>query len=96
MKQETKNKIVNVGSIVLTVGTGTLVSYVAGMGTIALVNTVFKEGLTKSQLRLFEGVTLTGSLGLGWLTCYETLPKFEGMLSEIMDIFPTTKEVSDD
>ena len=80
MKQETKK----------------LVSYMAGMGTIALVNTVFKEGLTKSQLKLFEGVTLTGSLGLGWLTCYETMPKFEGILSEIVDIFPTTKEVSND
>lgn len=96
MKQETKRKIVDVGTIVLTVGTGTLVSYMAGMGTIALVNHVFKEGLTKSQLKLFEGVTLTGSLGLGWLTCYETMPKFEGILSEIIDIFPTTKEVADD
>ena len=96
MKRETKDKLVGVGTIVLTVGTGTLVSYVAGMGTLALVNHVFKDGLTKSQLRLFEGVTLTGSLGLGWLTCYETMPKFEGIMSEIIDIFPTTKEVKDE
>ena len=95
MKQETKRKLIDAGTIALTVGTGTLAGYIAGMGTVALVNTVFKEGITKGQAKLFGAVTLTGALGMGWLTCYETYPKFEGSMPEIMDIFPTTKEVQD-
>ena len=98
MKEKTKRMLRTVGVDVLTIGTATLASYASGMGMVALANHVFKDGFTKPQLKLFEAVTITGSLGVGYLVAYESLPKFEGMISEILDIFPTdpdVKEVND-
>lgn len=93
MKEKTKRVLKAVGVQTLTIGTATLACYASGMGMVALVNHVFKDGLTKPQLKLFGAVTLTGSLGVGYLVAYESFPKFEGMISEVLDIFPTDPDV---
>ena len=97
MKKETKDAIIVVGSTILTVGTSTLIGWMTGWGACALVNHVFKDGLTKSQLKGFGTITTIGSVGVSLVTAEKTLPKFTGIMQDIVDIFPTdAKEVNQD
>ena len=94
MKKKTKDDLVGIGAMVLTVGTSTLVGWMAGWGAVSLVNHVFADGLTKGQLKLFGAVTTIGGVGLSLAVADEAFPKFTGIMQDIMDIFPTEpKEV---
>ena len=94
MKKETKDVIIAVGSTVLTVGTSTLIGWMAGWGAVSLVNHVFTDGLTKGQLKGFGAITTIGSIGVSLATAEKALPKFTGIMQNIVDIFPTDpKEV---
>lgn len=95
MKQETKDLITAVGSTALTVGTSTMLGWAAGWGSIALANAVFKDGLTRGQLKLFGSVICVGSVGVGYLVAQDTYPKFVGLIQDVLDVFPTDpKEVN--
>ena len=95
MKKETKDNIVFVGSTMLTIGTSCMLGWMAGWGATALVNHVFSEGLTRGQLKAFSAVTFLGSAGVALATADTLYPKFTGYLQDVMDVFPTTKEVKD-
>lgn len=96
MKKETKDTIVFASSMAFTLGTSVMAGWAAGWGAIALANTVFKEGLKRSELNLLGSVVTIGSVGVGYLVAQETYPKFVGFMEDVMDIFPTDpKEVKD-
>ena len=97
MKKETKDVIIAVGSTVLTIGTSTLIGWMTGWGACALAHYVFKDGLTKGQFNVFGTITGIGSVGVSLATAEKTLPKFTGIMQDIVDIFPTDpKEVNQD
>ena len=96
MKKETKDVVIAIGSTVLTIGTSTLIGWMTGWGACALVNHVFKDGLTRSQLKGFGAITTIGSVGVSLVTAEKTLPKFTGIMEDIVDIFQTDpKEVAE-
>lgn len=95
MKQKTKDRIVDVGSVVLTVGTACMVETLAGYGTVALLNHVLKDTWTKGQIKFFQGIVCTGCMGVAALTVKKTHDEFIGMMQELMDTFPTDKEDTD-
>lgn len=80
MKQETKDLITAVGSTAFTVGTSTMLGWAAGWGSIALANAVFKDGLTRGQLKLFGSVICVGSVGVGYLVAQDTYPTDPSLL----------------
>lgn len=97
MTEKTKDTIVNVGTLVLTVGTSCLVETIAGYGTVALLNHVIGDNWTRAQVRFFTGMTVTGMVGMGLLTANKVYPEYMGMMQDLMDIFPTDpKEVNKD
>lgn len=96
MKQETKDTIVVVGSTMLTLGTSLLVETAVGYGTVAVLNHVMEGAWTKGQVRMFQGIVGLGSIGVAGLVAYETFPKFNGIMNDIVSMFPTDpKEVTD-
>ena len=95
MKKETKDVIVFTGSMIFTVSTSVMAGWTAGWGAIALANAVFKEGVKKSEAAVLGSVITAGSVGVGYLVAQETFPRFTCFMQEVMDIFPTTKEVKD-
>lgn len=92
MKRKTKDMIVDVGSVVLTVGTSCLVETLVGYGTIALLNHVIGDNWTKASVKFFQGVVFTGSVGVAALTAASTHDKFIKGMQELMDMFPTDVE----
>ena len=96
MKQKTKDMIVDVGSVVLTVGTSCLVETLVGYGSVALLNHVIGDNWTKPMIKFFRGVVFTGSVGVAALTAASTYDKFTQGMQELMDMFPTDKEEKSD
>ena len=96
MKEKTKDNVVGVGATVLTIGTSSLVSLLAGYGGVALVNHVLKGQFTKGSAAMLGGIILTGSIGLGMLTTEKVFDQYIGIMQDIMDKFPTTKEVKEE
>lgn len=96
MKQKTKDIIVDVGSVVLTVGTSCLVETLVGYGSVALLNHVIGDNWTKPMIKVFQGVVFTGSVGIAALTAASTYDKFTKGMQELMDMFPTDKEDKSD
>ena len=92
MKKKTKDIIVDVGSVILTVGTSCLVETLVGYGTVALLNHVIGDNWTKASVRFFQGVVLTGTVGIGALTAASTYDKFSNGMKELMSLFPTDVE----
>lgn len=97
MRQEVKDRIIDATSLALTIGTSTMLGIGAGLGTVALINHVFVDGLPRAQAKLLGAVVTVGSIGIGWTAVRTLQPKFEEVCKEILDIFPTTemKEVND-
>ena len=96
MKKETKDKIIGIGAGILTVGTSSLLALMTEAGAVALINHVFKDGLTKGQARLFCTIITVGGVGIGMRATDILFDKYIGQLEDIMDIFPTDpKEVKD-
>ena len=96
MKQETKDTVVAVGSAMLTLGTSLLVETAVGYGTVAVLNHVMEGAWTKGQVRMFQGIISLGCAGVAGLVAYETFPKFQGIMDDIVSMFPTDpKEVKD-
>lgn len=100
MKKETKDKIVGIGAGILTVGTSSLLALTAEAGAVALVNHVFKDGLTKGQARFFGAIITVGGMGIGMRATDILFDRYIGQLEDLMDIFPTDpidpKEVESD
>lgn len=96
MKEKTKDNVVGVGATVLTIGTSSLVSLLAGYGGIALVNHLFKGQLSRGAGAMLGGIILTGSIGVGMLTTEKVFDQYVGIMQDIMDKFPTTKEVTEE
>ena len=94
MKQETKDVIVGVGSMVLSCGTSVLLGWMTGWGASALVNHVFPDGLTRGQVKLLTAVTCAGSAGVAFMAYNEMYPKVAGYLQDAMDVLGTV-EVKD-
>ena len=92
MKQKTKDIIVDVGSVILTVGTSCLVETLVGYGTVALLNHVIGDNWTKASVKFFQGVVFTGSVGVAALTAASTHDKFAKGMQELMNMFPTDTE----
>lgn len=92
MKKKTKDMIVDVGSVVLTIGTSCLVETLVGYGSVALLNHVIGDNWTKASVKFFQGVVFTGSVGIAALTAASTYDKFTKGMQELMDMFPTDIE----
>ena len=89
LTQEQKDTIEVVGSAILTAGTAGMIELLVGGGSVIVINTLFGSTMTKAQLRLFEAVVFTGSVGVGLLTAYNAEPKFSDMMREALSIIPT-------
>lgn len=95
MTQKTKRTIVDVGSTILTLGTSAMIELLVGGGTVAILNRLFGETMTKGQAKILSGIVFTGSVGVAALTASEVHPKLVGIMQDTMDLFPTDKEEKD-
>ena len=88
MNKKAKEAISSVSTVVTTAAVVSTVTYLAGLGTVSLFNTAFKEGLPAWEARLLGGIITTGSLGIGIAAGMVTYPHIKNCYDAILDILP--------
>lgn len=95
MKAKTKEFIVDVGSFVVTTSTCAMLGWAASGGTALILNSMFKDGVSKGAAKFFETACTLGGIGIAWTAIDPVYTQVRGRLEDVMDIFPTEPEIKE-
>jgi len=95
MKAKTKKAIVEIGSFTIATSTSVMLGWAACGGTALILNSMFKDGVSKGAAKFFETVCTLGGIGIAWTAIDPVYTQVRGRLEDVMDVFPTDPEVKE-
>ena len=95
MKAKTKKAIVEISSFAIATSTSVMLGWAACGGTTLILNSLFKDGVSRNTAKFLGTVCTLGGIGVAWTTMEPIYNGVRGRMEDVMDVFPTDPEVKE-